>query len=129
MELIAIGSGERFLISQNLGGDSRSCCVDVTGIAAAAAHLRTIVDALPELLVINKFSGLEAEGGGLSAEFLDAVAQGIPVLIGLAERHRDAFTEVTAGHGRFIAAHQRALEDWWAEVTAAVRPGAGLPGC
>jgi hypothetical protein len=129
MELIAIADGERFLISQNLGPDSRACCVDVGGVASAAARLRDIVDAAPALLVINKFSGLEAEGGGLAAEFLDAVARGIPVLIGLSARHQDAFVAATAGQARMLAADLAALEEWWVEITAAAPLGAGLPGC
>lgn len=119
MELTDIVSGERILISQNLGTDSKACCVDVGGVAGAAMYLRRAIAARPDLLVINKFSGLEAKGEGLRAEFLEALSQGIPVLCGLSQRHREAFTAMTGGAGRFLAADIPALRRWWSGLKAA----------
>jgi nucleoside-triphosphatase THEP1 len=125
MELIDIVSGRRILISQNLGGDSRACCVDVAGIASAAACLRQALESAPDLLVINKFSGLEAKGGGLWAEFLDALAAGLPVLTGLSGRHDEAFAALTGGLGEFLPASLSALEAWWRRRADAAPPGQG----
>jgi nucleoside-triphosphatase THEP1 len=122
MELIDIASHRRILISQNLGGESKACCVDVTGVASAAVLLRRALESHPDLLVINKFSGLEAKGGGLRAEFLDALASDIPVLTGLSGRHDQAFAEMTAGIGSMLATDLGALRAWWAEITAASAP-------
>src|ERR1700761_2435121 len=88
-------------ISQNLGGKSSACCVDLTGVADASAYLRRAIAAAPDLLIINKFSGLEAKGGGLRAEFLDALASGLPVLTGLSERNRAAFAEMAGDAAEF----------------------------
>ena len=112
MEMTDIASGERFLISQNLGGASSACCVDVTAMATASAHLRRAIEARPDLLVINKFSGLEATGGGLRAEFLEALASGLPVLTGLSERHRDAFEAMAPGAAAYLEPDLKALEAW-----------------
>ena len=113
MELTAIASGEVFLISQNLGGDSKACCVDVTGVARAAAYLRQALADPPDLLIINKFSGLEAKGGGLRAEMLEALTMSIPVLCGLSARHQEAFEAMTEGAGTYLPADLAALGDWW----------------
>jgi nucleoside-triphosphatase THEP1 len=113
MELIDIESGETVLISQNRGALSKGCCVDTGGMAAAAVLLRRALVGGPDLLVINKFSGLEAEGGGLRAEFLAALAEGVPLLTGLSERHRAAFDAMTGGGGDFLEASIEALSDWW----------------
>ena len=116
MEMIDIASGERILISQNLGGRSSACCVDVAGVAAAAVLLRRAISGRPDLLVINKFSGLEAQGAGLRAEFLEALASGLPVLTGLSGRHRGAFEEMAGGAGMFLEADPAALTDWWSGI-------------
>src|SRR5579859_1912750 len=113
MDMIDIASGDVILISQNLGGKSSACCVDVTGVADASAYLRRAIAARPDLLIINKFSGLEAKGGGLRAEFLDALSSGIPVLTGLSMRNRAAFEEMAQGAGQYLEAADRALQDWW----------------
>jgi len=113
MDLIDIASGDVIRISQNLGGKSSACCVDLTGIADASAYLRRAIDAAPDLLIINKFSGLEAKGGGLRAEFLDALASGLPVLTGLSERNRAAFEDMAQGAGDFLDADDQALQAWW----------------
>ena len=113
MEMIDIASGDVILISQNLGGKSSACCVDLSGVANASAYLRRAIAARPDLLVINKFSGLEAKGGGLRAEFLDALASGLPVLTGLSERNRGAFEEMAGDAAQFLPAEDGALRDWW----------------
>jgi len=124
MEMIDIASGHRILISQNLGGDSKACCIDPGGVATASGYLRSAIERYPDLLVINKFSGLEAKGGGLRAEFLDALAGGIAVLTGLSERHRESFEAMTQGAGTYLPANLAALNSWWA---ATARPARDLP--
>jgi len=113
MELIDIASGRTFLISQNLGGKSSACCVDPGGVAEASLILRGAIAGRPDLLIINKFSGLEAKGEGLRAEFLDALASGLLVLAGLAERHRGAFEEMAEGAADCLEASPEALRAWW----------------
>lgn len=113
MEMIDIESGETLLISQNLGGRSSACCVDLAGVADASAYLRRAIARRPDLLIINKFSGLEAKGGGLRAEFLEALSSGLPVLTGLSERNRAAFEEMAEDAGAFLDATEPALRAWW----------------
>jgi nucleoside-triphosphatase THEP1 len=113
MELVDIQSGETILISQNLGADSSACCVDPAGVATASSFLRRAIADRPDLLIINKFSGLEATGEGLRAEFLEALASGLPVLAGLPERHRDAFERMVEGAAEFLEPDLQCLQDWW----------------
>jgi nucleoside-triphosphatase THEP1 len=122
MDLLDIASGRRIRISQNLGRRSRACCVDADGMAQAAMALRRAIDSRPALLVINKFSRLEAAGGGLVSEFLAALAQGLPVLIGLSRRHQDAFAAATGGIGELLAAEPEALAAWATQVITGRSP-------
>jgi nucleoside-triphosphatase THEP1 len=126
MELIDVESGETFLISQNLGAESSACCVDPSGVATASLVLRRAIAARPDLLIINKFSGLEAKGEGLRGEFLEALAGGLPVLAGLPDRHRAAFEAMAGGAYHELAASLPALKAWWR--SAGAQPVAGHPG-
>lgn len=121
MELIDIASGETVLISQNLGADSSACCIDPHGVAAGSMVLRRAIADRPDLLIINKFSGLEAKGEGLRAEFLEALASGLPVLAGLSERHRGAFEEMAGGAAEFLESDLAALTVWWNGILRAKR--------
>ena len=59
MELIDLGSGDAIRISQELGAGSSSCRVDPGGIAEAGSRLRASLEDRPDLVVVNKFGGLE----------------------------------------------------------------------
>ena len=75
MELIDLGSGDAIRISQELGAGSSSCRVDPGGIAEAGSRLRASLEDKPDLVVVNKFGGLEKTGGGLADELLWAMAE------------------------------------------------------
>lgn len=112
MELVAIDSGRRFSIKQNLGA-SDSCLVDTQGVAEASQVLRNALAERPDLVVVNKFSHLESEGQGLAQEMLALMAEGIPVLTTLSPGHLDAWERFTGGMARVLAADAQALNDWW----------------
>lgn len=121
MELEDVATGRRYGISQRLGTGSSACCVDPGGVADASAVLRRDIADRVELLIVNKFSGLEAEGRGLAPELFEAVAQGIPVLTCLAERYRPQWDALTGGAGTMLPPDVAALQGWWREIAAARR--------
>jgi hypothetical protein len=47
------------------------------------------------------------------------VAQEIPVLTGLSERHCAAFAEMSGGAGQILDPDPRALAEWWRRITDA----------
>ncbi len=116
MELIDVRSGRSTLISQNLGSGSASCCVDPSGLAEAAVVLQAEMRHRPALLVINKFSGMEAGGTGLVAELFEAVTQGIPVLTTLSRRYQPQWEELTGGIGTMLPPDPAALWAWWSSI-------------
>ncbi|EPX77159.1 hypothetical protein thalar_02880 [Litoreibacter arenae DSM 19593] len=79
-------------ITQNLGAGSAACRMDAgaleTAVALATADLAANG---ADLVVLNKFGISEAEGRGFRALIGEAVANGVPVLVGLSETHRAAF--------------------------------------
>jgi uncharacterized protein len=113
MELIDLGSGEAIQISQELGAGSSSCRVDPGGIAEAGSRLRVSLEDKPDLVVINKFGGLEKSGGGLADELLWAMAEGLPVLTAVSGRLVDEWLEFSGGHCDLLRPDESALWEWW----------------
>jgi hypothetical protein len=97
MVLVDIDSGERYLVSQPLGTGSTSCRADPHGFASASVVLRAALEQSPDLVVCNRFGGLEVEGGGFAAELLALMAQGVPLLTAVAARNREAWQRFSGG--------------------------------
>lgn len=116
MDLVDLREGTVFVISQDLGPGSESCRLDPVGLAAASAVLRREIAAGVALLVVNKFAGSEAEGGGLAPEMFDAVARGIPLLTTLSTRHKPQWDRLSGGAGRMLAPTSEALRGWWTAI-------------
>jgi len=78
--LIDLHAGTHHPLFQNLGAGSVSCSVDADSLASASLALWRALDARADLVIANRFGPLEAAGGGLAAEMLALVAEGIPFL-------------------------------------------------
>ncbi len=97
MQLVDLNRGERFVISQNLGPDSRGCRLDPRGVVDAGTQLNaTLADAV-DILVINKFGRGDAEGVGLRGTFAAAIDSGIPVLTAVRPPYVEAWTAFHGG--------------------------------
>jgi len=124
MLLVDVRSGESFTISQDLGAASRSCRVDPAGVAAASRVLREARERGAELVVVNRFGGLEAGGEGFAQELLALMSEGMPVLTIVAERHLPAWREFSGG-APVLPDDPSAWSAWLSRVLA--RPGADTP--
>lgn len=97
MVLVDIDTGERYTVSQNLGPQARGCRADPRGFASASAVLRRALAQRPDLIVTNRFGGLESEGGGFSGELLTILSEGVPVLTAVSPRHLADWARFTGG--------------------------------
>ena len=102
MELEELASGRVLQLSEDRGREARGCRLDRAALAEAAALLTSSVrnGATPELVILNKFGKLEAEGGGLRDPLADIVELGIPILVGVPYRNVEqwrAFAQDMAG--------------------------------
>ena len=117
MELEALDTGRRINICQDLGsGSTDACRLDPTGLAEAAGALRAALMKPIDLVVINKFGRMEAEGGGLIAEIGEAVATEKPLIIGVPRRFQDAWEAYAGGMDVKVACTRAGAEAWWAAV-------------
>lgn len=111
--LIDLAGDDDFRISQNLGAESTCCSIDPAGIAAASVVLRRAQSQPVDLLVVNKFGKLEAEGGGFVAEILSAAAQGIPVVTTVHERRLECWREFTGDLSQQLFPSLASTLNWW----------------
>jgi len=113
MELVDVATGRAYDITQKLGRESQSCRVDPTGVAEASQAIRIAVASGVDLLVVNKFAGLESHGDGLSDEMLAAIAEGIPVLTSVGSRYLNEWQTATGGFCDLLSPVPDALWRWW----------------
>ncbi|MDA7965096.1 DUF2478 domain-containing protein [Ruegeria sp.] len=99
MDLRVLPDGETIRISQSLGTMSRGCRLDPAALEQAVGYVTASLSDAPQLLIINKFGKHEADGRGFRPVIGEALALGIPVLVGVnglnAEKFRD-FTDDAA---------------------------------
>jgi nucleoside-triphosphatase THEP1 len=119
MVMVDLANGDEYLVSQPMGRDSRACRANPQGFAQASVVLRRALATPPELVVLNRFGSLEAEGGGFRAELLDLMVAGQPLLTAVSPKHLEAWREFVGGPAE-LPADRQAILDWVARVV----PGA-----
>jgi nucleoside-triphosphatase THEP1 len=115
MVLVDIATGDEYLVSQPLGLGSSACRADTQGFARASQVLRDALLREPDLVICNRFGGLESEGKGFAAELLDIMASGIPLLTLVSPARLDAWLRFS-GQASVLTA---APADWqsWLDAT------------
>ncbi len=87
MDLAVLPDGPVIRISQNLGGQSSGCRLDAGALEQAVV---AVAQRMPgaKLLILNKFGKHESEGRGFRQLIADALADDLPVLIGINSQNR-----------------------------------------
>ena len=124
MQLLDVGSPQVFDISQDLGSAAKGCCLDPAGVVEASSVLRQALADGVDVVVTNRFGGLETQGGGFVAEIAALVEAGIPVLTIVAPQHLPAWRTLTGPLGQALEMPQgvQALDGWLASVRAGLPP-------
>ncbi len=111
-----LATGETLDIMQDLGPGATGCRVDSAAVALAAGRLQRALSADPDLVLFNRFGKLECEGGGMLAELGEAVARGLPALVCVPRRFREAWEGFAGGLDTPLPARAEALKTWWASA-------------
>ena len=113
MDVKVLPDGSVFRISQSLGKDSRGCRLDPAALEQAVAEAQSEISDETELLIVNKFGKHEVGGRGFRDVIGQAVANDVPVLIGVNRMNRDAFLEFVGGSADHLENTIDALSKWF----------------
>jgi nucleoside-triphosphatase THEP1 len=111
MDLRVLPDGPVIRISQNLGAGSTGCRLDggalEQAVAAALPRLETA-----QVLIVNKFGKHEAEGRGFRDLIGEALARGLPVIVGLNGLNTAAYHDFEGGLSAALPGTIEALSGW-----------------
>lgn len=110
--LTAIHDGARRKITQNLGRESQGCRLDPAALAEVAGWLATDLAETPDLLVLNRFGKVEAEGAGLRPVLESAIAAGVPVLVPVNRKQLMFWRDYAGDLAVTLDCEEIAVRDW-----------------
>lgn len=120
MDVEVLPAGPVLRISQDLGPESRGCRLNPEALELAVGLVGQRLNGDTRLLVVNKFGKQEAEGRGFREVIGAALAQDIPVVVGLNGLNRDAFEEFCGGMAEAQTPELQALLEWFDAAPEAV---------
>lgn len=118
MDVKVLPEGPVLRISQNLGQNSRGCRLDAGALEASVGLAEAELAKGIDCLIINKFGKQEADGRGFRDVIANALADDIPVLVGLNQLNREAFQTYTDGLATQLDGNITALERWFLEQSS-----------
>jgi nucleoside-triphosphatase THEP1 len=107
-----LASGARTELFERRGRGARGCRLDVAALADVTARLERALQNDPDLLVLNKFGKVEAEGGGLVDPIAAAIDRDIPVVIGVPVRNLEAWRAFAGDFAVEFAGDFAEILDW-----------------
>jgi len=112
MDVQVLPDGPVIRISQTLGPGARGCRLDPAALEQAVAESEARLTAGCDLVIVNKFGKHEAEGRGFRALIAEAVAAGVPVLVGVNARNAPCLAEFLGADPDRPAPTQQGLDAW-----------------
>lgn len=120
--VLDVETGEQLSLLQDLGKHSQSCRIDQGALAEIGLRLARTIERSPELLFVNRFGKLEAEGKGVIAEIGAAAAAGIPTLVSVPQRYLSPWRDFTMGLDEELCCASADLHQWWQKLAASRDP-------
>lgn len=118
MGIINLDNGAYTSIAQKLGKHNTSCCLDSAAVSQACTILQHARAQNPDLIVVNRFGKLEAEGEGFASEMLEIMSLGLPMITVVADRFLDEWRVFSGGLAQEIPAQLSAMQSWFEQANA-----------
>jgi Protein of unknown function (DUF2478) len=106
-------TGETIPLAPQRGICSPAARPDPCDLAAAAARIDVLIPTGADLVIINRFGKLEAEGTGLVEEIARALSFDIPVLVAVPEFRFTEWLSFCKGMGVKLPCRNGSLQGWW----------------
>lgn len=87
MALEDLATGVRTSIADDRGPGASGCALDVDALLGALMRAQAALDTPTDLLLVNKFGKMEAEGGGFRPLIVAALERGIPAIVAVPARN------------------------------------------
>ncbi len=116
MSVRVLPDGGVIPITQDLGEGSDACRLDPAAIARAVAEVEQHPLDGVQMFILNKFGPEEARGRGFCNAIAAALAEDIPVLVGVGKPSREAFDSFVDNLAEEITPDQQAIRDWCARA-------------
>jgi hypothetical protein len=107
-------TGDRTELFERRGSGATGCRLDIAALTDVTARLERALQNDPDLLVLNKFGKVEAEGGGLVDLIAAAIDRGTPVIIGVPARNLGAWRAFAGDLAAEFTTEFGAIADWLA---------------
>lgn len=112
MEVEELASGIVLQLSEDRGKEARGCRLDRGALSEAAVLISASFRYQPELVILNKFGKLEAEGRGLRDTLSVAVQIGLPVVVGVPYRNLEQWRAFAEGLAEECPIGSSRLHEW-----------------
>ena len=107
-------SGTVLQLSEDRGKGSSGCRLDRSILTQAAGLLLSALEQRPDILVLNKFGKVEAEGEGLRDALAKAVELGVPIVVGVPFRNLDQWRLFVGDMAEEYPVDSPCIRDWLA---------------
>lgn len=118
MDVRVLPQGRTIRISQDLGKGARGCRLNPEALETAVGDVMSALSHGADLLIVNKFGKHEADGQGFREAIGEAIAQEIPVLVGVNGLNVEDFKAFGEGLAEEVAPTPAALLDWYRRARA-----------
>ncbi len=105
-------TGRRTDLFEDRGPGASGCRLDEAALAEVNGQVARSLDLAPEILILNKFGKVEAEGRGLLDLVAMAVDRDIPVVIGVPIRNLDSWRRFAGGMSVEFSNDPSEIADW-----------------
>lgn len=112
MDVEELSSGQLLRVSEDRGKEARGCRLNHSALTQAATLLSDAIRSNPEILVVNKFGKLEAEGRGVRSALAEALDLGIPIVVGVPYRNLDQFRLFACDYAEECDIESPGLQAW-----------------
>lgn len=113
MGIINLSNGEFTSIAQDLGMHNTSCCLDSEAVSHASQILKLARTETPDLIVVNRFGKLEAEGDGFAEEMLEIMSLELPMLTVVATKFLTPWRTFTGSLGTELPPDLNDIKQWF----------------
>ena len=106
-------------MAHDSGGKPCGCRLHAGWVAESASIIAATIEQGADLVIVNRFGKLEAEGRGFIDLIKQAVMADIPALIAVPEHRFTAWIRYSSGMHVRLACRRTALDGWWQSVVGA----------